>query len=356
MIRRALALLGTVLVLLVAPRAAGAQANTAETLRGAVRLYEDLQVERAVALLRQVVSPSTPFEVSREQRVTAYKYLGAALAVLGQRDSAVVYLRAAIERDPFTDMDVQRFSPVEREALAEARQRTFALAAEPVEPVAFDPRTARMTVTVLTTHAAQARVEIRGAGAGVGAAETATLLEGELTGLRELPWSGVLADGRLAPPGRYALLVTGSSRQTGRTDSARVWFDVRHDRPTLEDTIPPLTAADLLPERMSTATASRDLLRGFGVAAAALLAHAAVADRRLEGSGRYVGVAAATGVLAGGVSFLVRQRNPTIPDNIAENARRHRARALHNAEVRQRNAVRIAATRLVVAPAAGAAP
>ena len=53
--------------LFAAPRVAGAQANTAETLRDAVQLYEDLQVERAVALFRQVVSPSTPFEVSREQ-------------------------------------------------------------------------------------------------------------------------------------------------------------------------------------------------------------------------------------------------------------------------------------------------
>lgn len=353
---RAILLLAALGLLAAAPRAASAQANTAETLRDAVRLYEDLQVERAVALLRQVVSPSTPFEVSREQRVTAYKYLGAALAVLGQRDSAVVYLRAAVERDPFTDMDVQRFSAIEREALAEARRRTFAVAVEPVDPVTFDPRTARTTVSVLTTHTAQARVEIRGAGAGVGPSESATLLDGELTGLRELPWNGVLADGRLAPPGRYALVVTGSSGHTGRTDSARVWFDVRHDRPALEDTIPPLTASDLLPERMSRSAASRDLLRGAGVAAAALLAHVAVADSRLEGTGRYAGAAAAAGVVAGGVSFLLRQRNPAIPGNVAENARRQRARAIHNTEVRQRNAVRIAATRLVIAPAAGAAP
>lgn len=338
-----------------APKAAGAQANTAETLASAVRLYEDLQVERSVVLLRQVISPNSPYEVSRDQRIQAYKYLGAALAVLGQRDSAVVYLRAAVERDPFVDMDAQSFSAAERAALAEARTRTFAVAARPVAPAAFDPRTERMTFTVLATHAARMTVVVRGAGAGAHESDAATLLEADNDGLREVPWNGVLADGRLAPPGRFVLVAAGRSLQTQRADSMQVWFDIRHDRSALEDTLPALGPADLLPERHPTSVAGRDLLRGVGMATAALLAHVVVGDRRLQGSGTYASAAALGGVAAGASSFLLRQRRRDIPQNVAENVRRREARARANAEIAARNAARIAQTRLVITPAAGAA-
>lgn len=353
---RVATVLAMVVLLAAAPAIARAQANTAETLADAMRLYEDLQVERAVVLLRQVISPSSPYEVSREQRVQAYKYLGAALAVLGKSDSAVVYLRAALERDPFTDMDAQSFSPAERAALAEARTRTFAVAVRPVEDNAIDPRTERLSFAVLTTHGAALRVDVRGAGRGTTELETATLLDGESEGLREIPWNGVLSDGRLAPAGRYALVVTGRSRLTGRADSTRIWFDLRHERQALEDTLPPLTAAELLPERNSASVAGRDLLRGVAVAAGALLAHSAIADRHLGGGGRYAAAVAGAGLVAGTGAFVFRLRHRDIPENVVENARRVDERMRHNAGVRARNAERLAQTRLIVAPAAGAAP
>ncbi|HET9004297.1 MAG TPA: hypothetical protein VFN39_09905, partial [Gemmatimonadaceae bacterium] len=61
--------LGAIVALALAssPRCATAQGSTAESLEQATKLYEDLQVERALVLLRQVISPSSPFEVSREQ-------------------------------------------------------------------------------------------------------------------------------------------------------------------------------------------------------------------------------------------------------------------------------------------------
>ncbi|HEX2778878.1 MAG TPA: tetratricopeptide repeat protein, partial [Gemmatimonadaceae bacterium] len=128
----ALRLLAAMLALCAAPAAAHAQGNTAEMLAEASRLYDDLQVERAVVLLRRVISPSSPFEVSRDQRVEAYVYLGASLAILGQRDSAVTYFRAALERDPFADLDPARFTARERAAFAEARQRTLAVGARQI--------------------------------------------------------------------------------------------------------------------------------------------------------------------------------------------------------------------------------
>src|SRR5207302_417705 len=57
--------------------ALAAQGSTAELLGQAHQFYERLEVERALPLLRQIVSPNWPFEVTPDQRVDAYKYLGA---------------------------------------------------------------------------------------------------------------------------------------------------------------------------------------------------------------------------------------------------------------------------------------
>src|SRR5947199_9556782 len=89
----------------------GAQGSTQDLLQQASEFYERLDVERALPLLRQIVSPNWPFEVTREQRVEAYKYLGACLTLAGKRDSAVLFFRAAIERDPFTELDPNLFTP-----------------------------------------------------------------------------------------------------------------------------------------------------------------------------------------------------------------------------------------------------
>src|SRR5205809_154796 len=111
--------------------ALAAQGSTAELLGQAHQFYEGLEVERALPLLRQIISPNWPFEVTRDQRVDAYKYLGACLAVAGKRDSAVLYFRAAIERDPFTDLDPSLFTPAQLATFAEARRRTLAVAVRP---------------------------------------------------------------------------------------------------------------------------------------------------------------------------------------------------------------------------------
>ena len=70
------------LLLLAGAGAAGAQGATEETMRQAKARYEALDIERALLLFRQVVSPSSPFEVTAAQRAEAYKYLAASLAIV----------------------------------------------------------------------------------------------------------------------------------------------------------------------------------------------------------------------------------------------------------------------------------
>src|SRR5213078_3193493 len=155
-----------------------------------------------------------------------------------------------------------------------------------------------------------------------------------------------LADRRLAPAGRYTLAVAGRSRITGGSDSARVYFDLRHEVETLEDTVPDLDRGRLLPERISAEAARHDVPKGLGVAAAALLiAGAATGDL---GGGERGGAA-----VAGVVAFLAHRQHGAIPENVAANARRRAERDSANASIRGRNADRIAATLLLVSPAAG---
>ena len=338
--------------LLAFPRMATAQDNTAEMLTEAVRHYEDLQVERALGVLRRIISPSSPFEVSREQRVQAYTYLGASLALLGRRDSAIVYFRAALERDPFVDLDPQRFTSQERNAFAEAQQRSFGVAIRPVSTARIKPGAGQLGFVYMVTHEASFRLELR----PPGATERATLEQREGRGLNELSWSGILPDGTLTPAGVHELAIVADSRLTGKRDSARVFFTVRHDYPVLEDTLPPLGLESLLPERHPSSEPSRELLRGLGIAVAAVLAPVAIGNGELGSGGRTLSMAVAGGAgIAGVVAFVARRRNDQIPANVAENRRRVAEHAARNAEITARNAARLAETTLVVTPGLGTA-
>jgi tetratricopeptide (TPR) repeat protein len=343
MTARLLALVAA-LGLLLAPRAARAQANTAETLAEAARLYDDLQVERAVVLLRSVLSPSTPFEVSRDQRVEAYLYLGASLAILGRRDSAVVYFRAALERDPFADLDPARFTARERAAFADARNRTLAVGARPILPKRFDPRSDKINIVFVSTHAAAVRVEVRSLVDTTGT----VLFERECDGVREIDWNGTIG-GAPVPEGRWALVVR--ARDTaGVSDSASLNFTVAHDHEELEDTLPSLRKDELLPERWPASVATRDLGRGVGLAAIALMIPSLGSSRLGEGGRPYARIAAA-GALAGGIAaFVERRRHPVNSGAIALNNARLLERAVHNTEIARRNAARLAAMQVVIIP------
>ena len=354
---RRLAALAALLALAGAlPAPARAQGSTDERLQQARTLYEDLQVERALTIFRQVISPSSPFAVTQEQRVTAYKYIGASLASLGQRDSAVTYFRAAIERDPFVDLDPQSFTATERDAFADAKRRTFAVAQRPLAArQRLAPGADPLVLSVLSTHASAMRVELRGVAGTRAAGTQVTLFEGDNDGVREVRWNGIGPAGRLAPPGRYELVVLGASALAERRDSSVAFLDVAHDYPALEDTLPTFRADQLLPERLPAGAPTRDLLKGVAVAGAALLAGAALADRDVgSGAGKLASAAAGVGVASGLGAFFVRSRNRTIAANVRENARRRQERAARNAAIVRRNADRLAQTTLVVAPAGGA--
>lgn len=337
-------LLAAALAVAAAPSSARAQANTAETLTEASRLYDDLQVERAVVLLRRVLSPSSPFEVSRDQRVQAYLYLGASLAILGQRDSAVTYFRAALERDPFADLDPARFTARERAAFAEARQRTLAVGSRPLLPRRFDPRGEQVPIIFVSTQPAAVRVEIRSLVDTSGI----VLFDRESEGVREIDWNGTV-DGAPVAAGRYSLIVRAHNA-AGDSDSSSFAFTIAHDHEALEDTLPAFREGELLPERWPASAANRDLGRGLALAGISLVIPT-LGNARLAGSGHPYARLAALGAASGGViAFMERRRHPVNSGAIAINNARRVQRAAHNAEVARRNAARLAAMHLVIVP------
>jgi hypothetical protein len=347
---RATALL--ILILTATTRTVHAQGDAAETLRQAKARYEALDMERAILLLRQLVSAGAAFQMDPRQRAEAYKYLAASLAFEGKADSAVRYFRAAIERDPLVDLDPGVFTPNQIAALEEARRGTFALAVQPLAPARMDPRTGRFTFTVFSTHASTLRVEVR----QVGTSASALLFSGSNDHLREIEWNGLVAGERLAPPGRYQLALVGKSQLGASVDSTFAYFDLVHERAGLQDTLPDLGADALLPERLSSSAAKGDLVRGLGVAAAALLISTAAATGDLDGDQRiFAGVTGGAGLAAGLTLFALGHREHVIKANVEENQRRRDERARANAETRRRNDARLAETQLVLTVATGAA-
>jgi hypothetical protein len=333
--------------------AGAAQDTTAAVLQRARNYYEGLDLERALPLLRQVVSPQWPFGMTTAQRVEAYTYLAAALVLVGQRDSAVSYFAAALARDPFTDLDPLEFTPAQMAAFAAARPRVFAVAVRPVAATRADVRTERIRFTVATTHAAALQVLLQPVAAGAPFA----VFQGESEGARDVAWDGLMPDGRLAAPGRYGLLVVARSRLSARTDSARVFFFVAHETATLEDTLPDLGRGTLLAERAGSAGAPRELAKGVIVAAGALLVSSAVVNRDLGGGQRRgATVVAGIGVVAGAAGFLTLSRRHDIPANIQVNLQRQAERRAANEAIRRRNADRLAQAVLIVTPAAGVGP
>lgn len=348
------------LSLLLATTLAGAlpaQAATAESLRRARGLYENLEAERALALLRQIVSAAWSDPVQPDQRVEAFVYLGALFVLRGEPDSAAAYFRSALELDAFTDLDPTVFTPAQLAAFAQARRLTFAVALRPIRPARLDPRDAQFTVSlsVAATHAAEVTVEIVPVRAPPDA--RVTLYRGEIEHARELRWNALVADGHLIPPGRYVLQMTGRSRILDQVDSARVYFDVAHEVQPLEDTLPEFPAGALLPERLPRSVATRDLFLGVGIAAAVTVISDGLASPRLDNGARtgsrvVAGLAVGTGVL----SFALHRRRRDIPSNVAANATRRAERSVANDAIRRRNEAKLSATILLFSPAVGIGP
>ena len=339
---RALRVCIALLMLAGMTRPLAAQRTPGEVLSRGVILYEELQLERAVTLLREVVSPGNTAATMTE-RVQAMKYLGAAFALLGKRDSAVAYFRRVLERNPFTDLDPAVFTAQERQLFGIARQRTFVVGVRTLADTAFTPGQSRVSLRFVTTQHARLQAVVR----RVNEAEPLATFRWTGEGASDSPWDGLDQNGARLAPGRYQLEVTANATSDSASDTLSVRFDVSYDHEALEDSMA-FDSGSLLPERRPPSIARSHLAAGLAVAAFAVAMPSVIGHGDLQGTRKHAVVMAGVSASGGIATFLFLRRGSGLPANVLENARRREAHARLNREIRERNEARLAGARMII--------
>ena len=335
------------LLLILASVAARAQ-STEERLKDAIEKYNAFQIEGARPILLNVVSPNYLFPITTEQKVRAYKYLGASYAVLDRRDSAVTFFSAAIDYDPFTDLDPRDFSAAELSAFAEAKTKIFKLAVRPLAPQKLD---SNFLFRLITTQRANLTVDVVKQSPDSTREELYASANDEP---RELKWTGIWRNGQRADSGLYELRAKGQT-SSGSSATERQLFRIEHVYEPLEDTLPSIPQSDLLPEQYRSSAPWFDLAKGAALAGAAFAIPlvAQIDHKDLPNWTAHAGAAAAIGIASATISFSYRRSHREIPENVRENSRRQQQRTLFNAGVRARNTARLNRTIMLICPAAG---
>ncbi|MGI8497608.1 MAG: hypothetical protein ACR2OG_08525 [Gemmatimonadaceae bacterium] len=344
-----------VMLLIAGPSALAAQRAPEETLQRAVILYEELQLERAVVLFRQVTSPSQAGHTSVEQRTQAHKYLGATFALLRQRDSALVHFEAAVQADPFLDLDERNFTAVERQLFLESRRRTFALGVRPASDTAIAPGAEQIRWTIVTTQPAAVQATLRPMGGREDAVLATVVSSANGSGVADIGWDGLTSRGEIAPEGRFQMRFIARRDGAATTDTVSLSLELRYRHEALEDSMPEWRPEQMLEERRAPSASRLQLAKGLGLAGAALAIPTFVGNGGLGVPGSQRTVMAGSAAAAGLTGFAIWRRGPVISGNVAVNERRRSDRTLHNAEVRRRNAERLARARLVIRSEQGSA-
>ncbi|MEX2177058.1 MAG: tetratricopeptide repeat protein [Gemmatimonadaceae bacterium] len=348
-----------ILALLVAPVTARAQAatgTTKEQIDQAIAFYKDFQVEAALPILEFIISPAYLQQISPTERVQAYKYIGASYALQNRPDAAITYFRAALDFDPFTDLNPGEFSATEVAPFLDAKRQIFKVAMRPIQSKVVDPRddTTAYNFQLITTHRGNLRVEL------LRQSDPSTpvdlLYQGESDGASTIRFRGVLSNGQFADSTTYIIRATARSVLAGagaQDVTAVQLFRVEHAYAPLEDELPDFAANELLQERIPRRAPWLDLAKGGVMAiAAAGLSYMALNDE-VEGRTTHGIAAAGVGTVAAVVSFAYRRQNTEIPEAVRENERRRQQRNLFNAGVRARNEASLQARRIIITPIAG---
>ena len=351
-------------LLLAAALPAAAQQSVAEQLQTAKEAYEKSNTELAKNLFATIIASRQ--QVTPEQRVTAYKYLGAYWALQsspGARDSANSFFLAAIDFDPFTDLDRKIFAADEQNAFARARAAIFKVGIQPIEPKALDPTSSnpdssRYTFRVVSTRQARMVATIVNL-ADPNKSEVIGQM-GNSEGVRDIVWGGLVNNVR-ADTGLYELRLEADDnvRQGTPRVTERQRFRIDHVHAKLEDSLPPfrdvnLGGTDTLRSRYSGAKPYGEGARGAFLATMAgalpFVALASAQRQNMSQWGTHLGVGIALGVVGGigGYTYATKHRDDARA--VAENARRRDERARFNAGVAARNRARLDKTILIIRP------
>ena len=362
---RALAAL-SIFAIVAQPAVARAQATTKDKIDQAVAFYQKFEIEAARPLLQEVLSPTWLQPITLEQRVTAYKYLGASYAVIGKADTAINYFTAALAYDAFTDLDRTDFSAQELAAFDLAKTRIFKVGMKPLPPRVVDPKSADPAqavygpIRITTTQRSEVTVvaALRRANAAPGAAGDSLVEEvfrGTNDGTQNITWRGTVG-GRIAPNGNYEMRITARQQNGGAEATEKLDFSVRQSYEPLEEELPPLGAQDTVIASYNPRDPLWDLIKGasLGIAVGAI-AKLALDTKKIDPQdtgawNAHWAIASGVGVGAGLLSFSYRRQHLLRPAAVAENAKRRQMRLQFNQDVQRRNAERLDKTKLIIQP------
>jgi hypothetical protein len=364
---RKLAALAALALLALGARSAAAQ-SVADQLATAKEAYAKSNVELAKNIFATIIASRQ--QVTPEQRVTAYKYLGAYWALQsspGARDSANSFFLAAIDYDPFTDLDRNIFAADEQAAFARARASIFRVGVAPVEPKALDPTStkpdsSRYTFRIVSTRGARMTVSVVSIADQNRKEILATM--GNSDGVRDVVWNGLINNQR-ADTGLYRVQVEAVDNAKGGSTPVieQQQFRIDHFVAQLEDTLPSFRdvnfgGTDTLRSRYSSAKPYIDGAKGAFVASlAAAIPYIVISQtqrKAMTGRDTHLGIGISLGAIAGTGAAWYATVHRDDARAARENERRRNAREAFNAGVRARNRARLDKTILIIRPLSSA--
>jgi hypothetical protein len=349
-------------ILAAAAPTLGAQTVDQDLVRGQ-DAYEKSNVELAKQIFSGIIASRQ--QVTAEQKVIAYKYLGAYWALQstpGARDSAANFFIAALDYDPFTDLDREKFAADEQAAFNRAKTLLFRVGIKSIEPKAVDPTSSKADSStykfqLVTTHSASLTIEIINLADPNKREQFPNI--GNSDGLRDIEWNGLINTQR-ADTGIYEFRVTAQSRlQTNKQVVEFQRFRIDHFHAPLEDTLPSfrdvnLGGTDTLKSRYSAARPYTDGAKGLFIASLAaglpFIALPKVTRDNMSGWQSHLSLGAALGLIAGSGAAWYATSHRDDARAAAENTRRRNLRAQFNAGVAARNRARLDKTILIIRP------
>ena len=339
---------------------ARAQQAVEADLKRAKDMYAASNVEGARSIFAGILVSKS--QVTTEQKVTAYEYLGGYWALQNKPDSASSYFIAALDYDPFATLDPKDFAPDEQSAFARAKTRIFKIGIKPVgwqvlDPLSADPAKRVYVFKVVSTHSASLNIELINLRDSTQGRETfPTISQNESA--RDIPWNGLINTLR-ADSGLYEFRVKGTDRlNPGNPPITETHkFKIEHVFAPLEDTLPSFVdvktgGTDTLTSRHSGFVPVLDGTKGIFVAgfAASFPFIMLTQKAQMPGYTSHLGAGVALGLVSGLTAAWWGASHRDDAAAVAENARRRQARGDYNAGVRARNKDRIDKTILIIRP------
>lgn len=326
-------------VLLLTPAAAGAQAVQSATLRRAVQAYENLDFRQTITLAQRSLAE----RLTAGDRARAYELLGFAYSGIDSLLRAVDAFKQLIVLDPDRQLDPRRISPKVTSSFQLALAQVLVIRGLAVDSAEFVA--GQGFVPVRYTVTSPARVRVRAV-----SGRTTVLVDSSVaTGLVNLRWTAQLPNGDPVPAGDYLIVVEATAGQNSFSASRRV----RVTRGAV-DTLPHLTSLpgyQELPETEIPPSSWRPVGLALVYTGIAVAGTAALNNRDLGSQSWREALAVGAGAVTVGVVINLRKPAPQpARANILYNRLLREQLARRNADIAQQNVARRQQVELSVAP------